>query len=196
MPVLGGDVDTPDGRGRVMDHNVIKETVIVELRDGRTGDTPPARSSARSCAGAASWPAAKCIGGCSEARDQAKDFDMPIFEYRCKDCKNDFEALVAASAAAQPRPCPECGGSNTSKLLSMFAASVPAGAPASAPAGAAPGGGSGGLLRRRVRLPLTPAPRPVVAAHQGEPAHLECVRLAAAFGSRSPPRRLAGAPRP
>jgi putative FmdB family regulatory protein len=44
---------------------------------------------------------------------------MPIFEYRCKKCENEFEALVLG----RERPnCPHCRSGNLEKLLSTFSA--------------------------------------------------------------------------
>jgi putative FmdB family regulatory protein len=40
---------------------------------------------------------------------------MPIYEYRCRDCDNAFEAIVSASRKAD---CPACHGTNLVKLLS------------------------------------------------------------------------------
>ena len=34
---------------------------------------------------------------------------MPIYEYRCEDCDETFEALAAISAADAARECPLCG---------------------------------------------------------------------------------------
>jgi putative FmdB family regulatory protein len=45
---------------------------------------------------------------------------MPIFEYKCTSCGNEFETLVRASS---PRPgCPECNSTELTKKLSAFAA--------------------------------------------------------------------------
>jgi cell fate regulator YaaT (PSP1 superfamily) len=68
MPVLGGDVDTPDGRGKVIGHNVIKETVIVALADGREVEHPAAEIQRPLVRGCAVLAGGKCIGGCSEAK--------------------------------------------------------------------------------------------------------------------------------
>lgn len=46
---------------------------------------------------------------------------MPIFEYKCKECGKKFEELVAGGDTKVP--CPECGSTNTSRLLSVFASS-------------------------------------------------------------------------
>ena len=44
---------------------------------------------------------------------------MPLYEYACYGCKNEFEILVRGSE----RPaCPQCGGSKLEKLLSIPAA--------------------------------------------------------------------------
>lgn len=40
---------------------------------------------------------------------------MPIFEYRCSDCEERFEAFVTTQRAAE---CPACHGANLEKLLS------------------------------------------------------------------------------
>jgi putative FmdB family regulatory protein len=44
---------------------------------------------------------------------------MPIFEYRCKECENEFETLVRGSERPQ---CPSCRSAKLEKLLSTFAA--------------------------------------------------------------------------
>ena len=42
---------------------------------------------------------------------------MPIFEYRCGDCGNEFELLVLKTSG--PPRCPECGKQKLEKLLSL-----------------------------------------------------------------------------
>jgi putative FmdB family regulatory protein len=44
---------------------------------------------------------------------------MPIYEYRCRECDNGFEALVSASAPQAQ--CPSCGSEELSRELSLFA---------------------------------------------------------------------------
>jgi putative FmdB family regulatory protein len=46
---------------------------------------------------------------------------MPLYDYHCRGCANEFEALVRAGDT--PR-CPECGGSDLERLLSTFALST------------------------------------------------------------------------
>ncbi|HOW99333.1 MAG TPA: zinc ribbon domain-containing protein [Deltaproteobacteria bacterium] len=45
---------------------------------------------------------------------------MPIYEYRCCECGQDFEKLVALSAKESP-PCPWCGKKNVRKRISRIA---------------------------------------------------------------------------
>jgi len=43
---------------------------------------------------------------------------MPIFEYVCKDCGKEFEAIVRGAEAPH---CPKCNGAKLEKKLSVFA---------------------------------------------------------------------------
>lgn len=43
---------------------------------------------------------------------------MPIFEYHCKGCGTEFEALVRSGAAPE---CPSCHATTLDKKLSVFA---------------------------------------------------------------------------
>jgi len=45
---------------------------------------------------------------------------MPIYEYVCRDCGNQFEKLVRGGASQAE--CPSCGHSNLAQVLSTFAA--------------------------------------------------------------------------
>ncbi len=44
---------------------------------------------------------------------------MPIYEYKCKDCDNDFEEIVSVNTQENP-PCPKCCSNNTEKKMSVF----------------------------------------------------------------------------
>ena len=44
---------------------------------------------------------------------------MPIYEYRCLSCDERFEELVRRPDDAAP--CPQCGGAEVERLLSVFA---------------------------------------------------------------------------
>lgn len=48
---------------------------------------------------------------------------MPIYEYECDSCANQFERLRLPSqaAAAEPLACPSCGGTSLRQMPSLFA---------------------------------------------------------------------------
>lgn len=46
---------------------------------------------------------------------------LPIFEYVCKECNHQFEALVYGNERAE---CPKCHGKKLSQQLSVFAVSA------------------------------------------------------------------------
>lgn len=46
---------------------------------------------------------------------------MPLFEYRCDDCKRRFTLLVGMTAQAVDQACPRCRGTRIRKLISRFA---------------------------------------------------------------------------
>lgn len=49
---------------------------------------------------------------------------MPIFEYICKDCQHEFEALIFGSQKAE---CPKCQSKKLDPQLSVFAVSAKSG---------------------------------------------------------------------
>ncbi len=57
---------------------------------------------------------------------------MPIFEYICKECNHEFEALVFGKDKAE---CPKCHGKKLEPQLSVFAAPAKAGSAVGASAG-------------------------------------------------------------
>ena len=69
---------------------------------------------------------------------------MPIFEYRCRECGNDFEAIVKSSTT--PMVCKSCGSKKVEKQLSVFA--VAGGGSMTAKAAAEPGPCGCGAPRR------------------------------------------------
>jgi len=44
---------------------------------------------------------------------------MPIYEYVCKDCQNEFESLRLMSEADARISCTTCGGENTQRKPSV-----------------------------------------------------------------------------
>jgi putative FmdB family regulatory protein len=47
---------------------------------------------------------------------------MPLYEYKCLDCKACFDALRAMSEADAPITCPKCDSENTGRTISLFSA--------------------------------------------------------------------------
>lgn len=45
---------------------------------------------------------------------------MPLYEYRCADCRKRFTVLVGVVAADDPVSCTRCGSRNASRLISRF----------------------------------------------------------------------------
>ncbi|HEX7714042.1 MAG TPA: zinc ribbon domain-containing protein [Bacillota bacterium] len=45
---------------------------------------------------------------------------MPIYEFRCRDCRREFEELCGMGC--ESLPCPSCHSRNTQRKLSTFAA--------------------------------------------------------------------------
>ena len=62
---------------------------------------------------------------------------MPIFEYICKECHHEFEALVYGKEKAE---CPKCHTKKLEAQLSVFAVSAKSSSPS---ASASPSGGCG-----------------------------------------------------
>lgn len=46
---------------------------------------------------------------------------MPLYEYRCEDCRRRFTLLVGVTAEKPNQACPGCGGARLRKLISRFA---------------------------------------------------------------------------
>ncbi len=45
---------------------------------------------------------------------------MPIYEYECKECGEDFEKLVKSMFSKETIDCPTCGSTHVSKSISLF----------------------------------------------------------------------------
>ena len=45
---------------------------------------------------------------------------MPVYEYHCPNCDEEFEVMRPFSKADEPAPCPKCG-TQGEKLVSTFA---------------------------------------------------------------------------
>jgi putative FmdB family regulatory protein len=71
---------------------------------------------------------------------------MPIYEYRCVDCGESFEALVSASRPEAQ--CPRCQSANLSRELSVFASARSDDAAMASSGGGGCCGGGCGCARR------------------------------------------------
>ena len=70
---------------------------------------------------------------------------MPLYEYVCRDCHTDFEALLPASRRdAGDTSCPGCGATKTARKISLMAQPVVKGGPPEPFNCGAPGGCCGG----------------------------------------------------
>ena len=49
---------------------------------------------------------------------------MPIYEYRCSACTEEFEILQRMGESGEGLACPRCGGQEVRRQLSTFAAST------------------------------------------------------------------------
>ena len=65
---------------------------------------------------------------------------MPIFEYICKDCQHEFEALVFGKQRAE---CPKCQSKKLEPQLSVFAVSAKSASSAGPAMSAGPCGSCG-----------------------------------------------------
>ena len=52
---------------------------------------------------------------------------MPLFEFQCTDCNDDFEELLRSSASVSEVKCPHCGSQHVKRKLSVFASKVSGG---------------------------------------------------------------------
>ncbi len=73
---------------------------------------------------------------------------MPLYEYICSTCEDDFTLLQSVHIKPGETICPECGSTEVVKQMSAFAPKVPSGFPSSGPpaggCGMPPGGGGCG----------------------------------------------------
>ena len=50
---------------------------------------------------------------------------MALYEYKCSDCEERFDLMRSMSAADELAECPECGGTDSRRLISNFASITP-----------------------------------------------------------------------
>ncbi len=49
---------------------------------------------------------------------------MPIFEYQCQECEENFEILQLSHEDEAAVGCPQCGSEQTERLISAFSTSA------------------------------------------------------------------------
>jgi len=72
---------------------------------------------------------------------------VPLYEYACGGCGDNFTLLQSMNAPADEAACPECGSAKVDKQFSAFSPSVAGGGgstPPMPPCGMAGGGGGCG----------------------------------------------------
>jgi putative FmdB family regulatory protein len=52
---------------------------------------------------------------------------MPIYEFRCGECRKKFEKIVLSGAVPASAECPKCGTKGAERLVSRFATSAKSG---------------------------------------------------------------------
>jgi putative FmdB family regulatory protein len=57
--------------------------------------------------------------------DVGKGERMPIYEYGCKTCKNQFEVLIGMTEKHERIRCPRCGGKNVERHMSVVSIGRP-----------------------------------------------------------------------
>jgi len=69
---------------------------------------------------------------------------VPLYEYACSGCGEDFTLLQSMNAPADESVCPECGSDQVAKQFSAFAPSMGGSSSGSAPPMPPCGMGGGG----------------------------------------------------
>ena len=49
---------------------------------------------------------------------------MPLYEYRCESCGEQFEVVQPVSARAEDTACPHCRAQKVTRLMSIFASKI------------------------------------------------------------------------
>ena len=50
---------------------------------------------------------------------------MALYEYKCSECEEQFDVMRPMTAADEPAQCPECGGTESRRLISNFTSITP-----------------------------------------------------------------------
>lgn len=66
---------------------------------------------------------------------------MPIYEYRCEECSNQFEIIVTSSSDKGETACPKCSSKKVKKAISAASYRLSGSGGSSVPMGSGLGGG-------------------------------------------------------
>jgi putative FmdB family regulatory protein len=50
---------------------------------------------------------------------------MALYEYKCSECEEQFDVMRPMTAADESAQCPECGGTESRRLISNFTSITP-----------------------------------------------------------------------
>ena len=50
---------------------------------------------------------------------------MALYEYKCAECEDHFDLMRPMSDADAPADCPECGSTESRRVISNFASIIP-----------------------------------------------------------------------
>lgn len=64
---------------------------------------------------------------------------MPIYEYHCEKCGENFELFVRSSSQQNEPECPRCGSTQVKKAVSLFGVGGSSGSSATSAASCGPG---------------------------------------------------------
>ena len=65
---------------------------------------------------------------------------MPIYEYKCQECRNIFEVITTSAEDPTKAECSKCGSNNVQKTISASSYRISSGKSSSVPSGALCGG--------------------------------------------------------
>lgn len=54
---------------------------------------------------------------------------MPMYQYACRDCEQAFERNLPMARSSETQACPECGSTDTRKVIGAIAVSSGAAGP-------------------------------------------------------------------
>jgi putative FmdB family regulatory protein len=62
---------------------------------------------------------------CCEMSRPRGGIEMALYEYKCAGCEDRFDLMRPMSDADEPAECPECGSTESRRVISNFASITP-----------------------------------------------------------------------